>query len=128
MIQLSLGSIGYPIFLQFHWYFQPASGINAILYYLMTFSLLQVFNKLSSDLQAWPVRHQPYIHDAGHVGFDRIGRSTLWLIGSVGTAACLACVRPSFLLVVTQSFGVDFLIVHSVLPCFPKARSFGCSS
>jgi SP family arabinose:H+ symporter-like MFS transporter len=77
--------------------FNQLSGINAILYYLNDIFGRAGFSKVSGDLQAVAV-------GATNLGFtmlamsviDRIGRKTLLLVGSVGTAACLAGVALIF--------------------------------
>ena len=85
--------------------FNQLSGINAILYYLNDIFAFAGFNKVSSDLQAVAIGGTNLIFTMLAMSvIDRIGRKTLLLIGSVGTAACLQALRPSFLLVVTRIF------------------------
>jgi len=65
------------------------SGINAILYYLHDTFAFAGFNKVSSDLQAVAIGATNLVFTMLAVSvIDRIGRKTLLLIGSVGTAAC----------------------------------------
>jgi MFS transporter, SP family, arabinose:H+ symporter len=78
--------------------FNQLSGINAILYYLNDIFAYAGFNKVSSDLQAVAIgaTNLAFTMVAMSV-IDRIGRKTLLLVGSVGTAACLAGVAAIFL-------------------------------
>lgn len=77
--------------------FNQLSGINAILYYLNDIFSMAGFSKVSSDTQA-------VIIGAVNLGccllamscIDQLGRRTLLLIGSVGTAICLAGVSAIF--------------------------------
>jgi SP family arabinose:H+ symporter-like MFS transporter len=77
--------------------FNQLSGINAILYYLNDIFAKAGFTKVSGNLQAVAV-------GATNLAFtmlamsviDRVGRKTLLLVGSVGTAACLAGVSFIF--------------------------------
>lgn len=70
--------------------FNQMSGINAILYYLNDIFERAGFNKVSGDLQAVVVglTNLSFTLLAMTI-IDRIGRRTLLLIGSVGTATCL---------------------------------------
>lgn len=77
--------------------FNQLSGINAILYYLNDIFARAGFNKVSSDLQAVAIGFTNLLFTmAGMVVIDRIGRKVLLLIGSIGTAACLAGVAAIF--------------------------------
>jgi MFS transporter, SP family, arabinose:H+ symporter len=77
--------------------FNQLSGINAILYYLNDIFGYAGFSRISGDVQAVAI-------GATNLAFtmlamsviDKIGRKTLLLIGSVGTAACLAGVSAIF--------------------------------
>jgi len=89
---------GFPIFLAVSiGMFNQLSGINAILYYLNDIFAYAGFSRLSSNLQAVAI-------GATNLAFtmiamtviDRLGRKTLLLVGSVGTAACLAGVSAIF--------------------------------
>jgi MFS transporter, SP family, arabinose:H+ symporter len=74
--------------------FNQLSGINAILYYLNDIFAYAGFSKVSGDLQAVVIGATNLIFTMIAMSvIDRIGRKTLLLIGSVGTAACLAGVR-----------------------------------
>lgn len=90
---------GLPIFLAVSiGMFNQLSGINAILYYLNDIFGYAGFNKVSSDLQAVAIGATNLIFTMVAMSvIDRIGRKTLLLIGSVGTAACLAGVAAIFL-------------------------------
>jgi MFS transporter, SP family, arabinose:H+ symporter len=90
----------YPIFLAVTiGMFNQLSGINAILYYLNDIFELAGFNKVSSDMQAVIIgcTNLAFCLAAMSV-IDRLGRKTLLLIGSVGTALCLGGVAAIFFL------------------------------
>src|SRR5260370_2536138 len=71
--------------------FNQLSGINAILYYLNDIFERAGFSKVSGDLQAVAVGATNLLFTTiAMLVIDRIGRKTLLLAGSVGTAACLA--------------------------------------
>jgi len=71
--------------------FNQLSGINAILYYLNDIFAAAGFSKVSGDLQAVAVGGMNLLATLlGMSVIDKLGRKTLLLIGSVGTAACLA--------------------------------------
>jgi MFS transporter, SP family, arabinose:H+ symporter len=71
--------------------FNQLSGVNAILYYLNSIFEKAGFDQVSSDLQAVMIgaTNLMAVIIAMFV-IDRLGRRMLLLIGSVGTAACLA--------------------------------------
>ncbi len=74
------------------------SGINAILYYLNDIFERAGFSKMSGDLQAVAVGGTNLLFTMLAMSvIDRIGRKTLLLVGSVGTALCLAGVAAIFL-------------------------------
>ena len=78
--------------------FNQLSGINAILYYLNDIFAYAGFSKVSSDLQAVAIGATNLVFTMLAMSvIDRIGRKTLLLIGSVGTAACLAGVAAIFI-------------------------------
>jgi sugar porter (SP) family MFS transporter len=91
---------GFPIFLAVSIaMFNQLSGINAILYYLNDIFAKAGFTKVSGDLQAVAVGATNLIFTILAMSLiDRIGRKTLLLIGSVGTAAALAGVVAIFFL------------------------------
>jgi MFS transporter, SP family, arabinose:H+ symporter len=91
--------------------FNQLSGINAILYYLNDIFAYAGFNKVSSDLQAVAIGATNLVFTMLAMSMiDRLGRKTLLLIGSVGTAACLAGVAAVFLTKSHQNLLVWLLI------------------
>ncbi|HTV04058.1 MAG TPA: sugar porter family MFS transporter [Acidobacteriaceae bacterium] len=77
--------------------FNQLSGINAILYYLPSIFNDAGFNKLSGDKQAVLVGAMNLVATLLAMSvIDKIGRKTLLLIGSVGTAFSLAGVAEIF--------------------------------
>ncbi len=89
---------GLPIFLAVSiGMFNQLSGINAILYYLNDIFAHAGFSALSSDVQAVAVGATNLLFTVIAMSMiDRVGRKTLLLIGSVGTAACLGGVAAIF--------------------------------
>jgi sugar porter (SP) family MFS transporter len=91
--------------------FNQLSGINAILYYLNDIFAFAGFSKVSSDLQAVAIGGTNLVFTVLAMSvIDKLGRKTLLLVGSVGTAACLAGVASIFLAQRHQSLLVWFLI------------------
>ena len=77
--------------------FNQLSGINAILYYLNDIFGHAGFSKVSGNLQAVAIGATNLFFTLLAMSvIDRIGRKKLLLIGSVGTAACLASVAAIF--------------------------------
>jgi sugar porter (SP) family MFS transporter len=77
--------------------FNQLSGINAILYYLNDIFEKAGFSKVSGDLQAVAIGATNLLFTMiAMTVIDRVGRRTMLLIGSVGTAACLAGVAWIF--------------------------------
>jgi MFS transporter, SP family, arabinose:H+ symporter len=77
--------------------FNQLSGINAILYYLNDIFAFAGFSKVSGDLQAVAVGAMNLLATLlGMSVIDKLGRKTLLLIGSVGTAGCLFGVAEVF--------------------------------
>jgi sugar porter (SP) family MFS transporter len=77
--------------------FNQLSGINAILYYLNDIFAHAGFSKISGNLQAVAVGSTNLLFTMIAMSvIDKLGRKTLLLIGSVGTAACLAGVAAIF--------------------------------
>ncbi|PYY04837.1 MAG: MFS transporter [Acidobacteria bacterium] len=89
---------GLPIFLAVSiGMFNQLSGINAILYYLNDIFAHAGFSKVSGNIQAVAVGATNLLFTMiAMLVIDRIGRKTLLLVGSVGTAACLAGVSRIF--------------------------------
>jgi SP family arabinose:H+ symporter-like MFS transporter len=77
--------------------FNQLSGINAILYYLNSIFEKAGFSKVSSDLQAVAIGFTNLAFTILAMSvIDKLGRKTLLLIGSVGTALSLAGVAWIF--------------------------------
>lgn len=77
--------------------FNQLSGINAILYYLNDIFAAAGFSKVSGDLQAVAVGGMNLVATLlAMTVIDKLGRKTLLLIGSVGTALCLFGVASVF--------------------------------
>jgi sugar porter (SP) family MFS transporter len=77
--------------------FNQLSGINAILYYLNDIFAKAGFSKVSGDLQAVAIGGTNLLFTMLAMSIiDKVGRKTLLLIGSVGTALCLAGVSWIF--------------------------------
>jgi SP family arabinose:H+ symporter-like MFS transporter len=93
--------------------FNQLSGINAILYYLNDIFAAAGFSKVSGDLQAVAVGGMNLLATLlGMSLIDKLGRKTLLLIGSVGTAACLAGVAWVFFAQSHQSFLLWLLVAY----------------
>jgi SP family arabinose:H+ symporter-like MFS transporter len=88
----------YPIFLAVTiGMFNQLSGINAILYYLNDIFYSAGFSEISGNFQAVAVGGMNLIATLFAMTLiDKLGRKTLLLIGSVGTAACLSGVAAIF--------------------------------
>ena len=77
--------------------FNQLAGINAILYYLNDIFAHAGYSKVSGDIQAVAVGLTNLVFTLLAMSvIDRIGRKTLLLIGSVGTALCLGGVAWIF--------------------------------
>jgi sugar porter (SP) family MFS transporter len=73
--------------------FNQLAGINSILYYLNDIFARAGFTKVSGDLQAVVIGATNLLFTMiAMTVIDRVGRRTLLLTGSVGTAVCLATV------------------------------------
>jgi MFS transporter, SP family, arabinose:H+ symporter len=91
--------------------FNQLSGINAILYYLNDIFARAGFSKVSGDLQAVAVGATNLVFTILAMSvIDRLGRKTLLLIGSVGTAVCLAGVAAVFFTARHENFLLWLLI------------------
>jgi sugar porter (SP) family MFS transporter len=91
--------------------FNQLSGINAILYYLNDIFAHAGFSKLSGSLQAVAVGATNLLFTVIAMAvIDKLGRRTLLLIGSVGTALCLAGVAVIFFAASHQSLLLWLLI------------------
>lgn len=101
--------------------FNQLSGINAILYYLNDIFAYAGFNKVSSDLQAVAIGATNLLFTMiAMTVIDRIGRKTLLLVGSVGTAACLAGVAAIFFTGRHQSLLVWLLVGYIAFFAFSQ--------
>jgi MFS transporter, SP family, arabinose:H+ symporter len=79
--------------------FNQLSGINAILYYLNAIFEHAGFSKVSGDLQSVAVGATNLLFTMFAMSvIDKLGRRTMLLVGSVGTAFCLAGVATIFLI------------------------------
>jgi MFS transporter, SP family, arabinose:H+ symporter len=93
--------------------FNQLSGINAILYYLNDIFGAAGFSKVSGDLQAVAVGSMNLAATLlGMSVIDKLGRKTLLLIGSVGTAACLAGVAGVFFTQSHRGFLLWLLVAY----------------
>jgi MFS transporter, SP family, arabinose:H+ symporter len=91
--------------------FNQLSGINAILYYLNDIFAKAGFSKVSGDLQAVAIGGTNLLFTIIAMSIiDKVGRKTLLLIGSVGTAACLSGVAGVFFSGSHEGLLVWFLI------------------
>jgi sugar porter (SP) family MFS transporter len=110
--RLFSGKHAFPIFLAVSIaLFNQLSGINAILYYLNTIFAYAGFNKVSANLQAVAIGFTNLVFTMIAMSvIDKIGRKTLLLVGSVGTALCLGGVSAVFLTGRHQSALVWLLI------------------
>ena len=93
--------------------FNQLSGINAILYYLNDIFAAAGFSKMSGDLQAVAVGSMNLVATLlAMTVIDKLGRKTLLLIGSVGTAGCLAGVSGVFFTESHQSYLLWLLMAY----------------
>jgi SP family arabinose:H+ symporter-like MFS transporter len=91
--------------------FNQLAGVNAILYYLNDIFRAGGFSAVSGDLQAVMVGAMNLIATLlAMTVIDKLGRKTLLLIGSVGTAACLVGVAAIFFTQSHQSYLVWLLV------------------
>ena len=92
-------------------FFNQLSGINAILYYLNDIFAQAGFSKVSGDLQSVAVGGTNLLFTMLAMSMiDKVGRKTLLLIGSVGTAICLAGVAVIFFMHAHENLLVWLLI------------------
>jgi SP family arabinose:H+ symporter-like MFS transporter len=91
--------------------FNQLSGINAVLYYLNDIFTKAGFDKVSGDLQSVAIGGTNLLFTIIAMSIiDKVGRKTLLLIGSVGTAVCLAGVAWVFSSGAHEGLLVWFLI------------------
>jgi MFS transporter, SP family, arabinose:H+ symporter len=91
--------------------FNQLSGINAILYYINDIFAFAGFSKVSGDLQAVAIGGTNLLFTMIAMSvIDKVGRKTLLLVGSVGTALCLGGVAYIFFTSQHQNFLVWLLV------------------
>jgi MFS transporter, SP family, arabinose:H+ symporter len=101
--------------------FNQLSGINAILYYLNDIFAYAGFSKVSGDLQAVAIGGTNLLFTMLAMSvIDKIGRKTLLLIGSVGTALCLGGVATIFLTHRNQGLLVWLLVGYIAFFAFSQ--------
>ncbi|HET9742681.1 MAG TPA: sugar porter family MFS transporter [Terriglobales bacterium] len=111
-----------PIFLAISiGFFNQLSGINAILYYLNDIFARAGFGKVSGDLQAVAIGATNLVFTVIAMSvIDKIGRKTLLLVGSVGTAASLAGVASVFATHRHENLLVWFLVAFIAFFAFSQ--------
>jgi MFS transporter, SP family, arabinose:H+ symporter len=101
--------------------FNQLSGINAILYYLNDIFAHAGFSKVSGNLQAVAVGGTNLLFTMIAMSvIDKIGRKTLLLVGSVGTALCLAGVSAVFFTGRHENFLVWLLVGYIAFFAFSQ--------
>ncbi|HEV7218752.1 MAG TPA: sugar porter family MFS transporter [Terriglobales bacterium] len=101
--------------------FNQLSGINAILYYLNDIFAHAGFSKVSGNIQAVAVGATNLVFTMIAMSvIDKIGRKTLLLLGSVGTAICLAGVSVIFFTDRHQGYLVWLLIGYIAFFAFSQ--------
>jgi SP family arabinose:H+ symporter-like MFS transporter len=101
--------------------FNQLSGINAILYYLNDIFAHAGFSKVSGNLQAVAIGATNLLFTMIAMSvIDRLGRKTLLLVGSVGTALCLAGVSIIFFTGQHQSLLVWLLVGYIAFFAFSQ--------
>lgn len=128
--------------------FNQLSGINAILYYLNDIFIAAGFSRMSGNVQAVIVGGMNLAATLlAMTVIDKLGRKTLLLIGSVGTALCLSGVAAIFFRNSHQNYLVWLLVGYIaffaisqgaviwvyISEIFPtrvrsKGQSLGCSA
>jgi sugar porter (SP) family MFS transporter len=101
--------------------FNQLSGINAILYYLNDIFAHAGYSKLSGNIQAVAVGATNLLFTMIAMSvIDKLGRKTLLLVGSVGTAICLAGVALIFFTGQHQSWLLWLLIGYIAFFAFSQ--------
>jgi MFS transporter, SP family, arabinose:H+ symporter len=101
--------------------FNQLSGINAILYYLNDIFRHAGFDKVSGNLQAVAIGATNLLFTMIAMSvIDRLGRKTLLLVGSVGTALCLAGVSIIFFTEKHQNLLVWLLVGYIAFFAFSQ--------
>lgn len=113
---------GLPIFLAVSiGMFNQLSGINAILYYLNDIFAHAGFSKVSGSLQAVAIGATNLMFTMIAMSvIDKIGRKTLLLVGSVGTALCLAGVSRIFFTARNQNMLIWLLVGYIAFFAFSQ--------
>jgi sugar porter (SP) family MFS transporter len=102
-------------------FFNQLSGINAILYYLNDIFAAAGFSKVSGNLQAVAVGATNLLFTmVAMTVIDKLGRRTLLLVGSIGTAAALAGVAAIFLTKQHQELLVWLLVAYIAFFAFSQ--------
>jgi len=120
--RLFSGKYRFPIFLAVSiGLFNQLSGINAILYYLNDIFAHAGYSKISGNLQAVAVGATNLLFTIIAMSvIDKLGRKTLLLVGSVGTALCLAGVATIFFTLSHQTLLVWLLIGYIAFFAFSQ--------
>jgi sugar porter (SP) family MFS transporter len=120
--RLFSGKYRFPIFLAVSiGLFNQLSGINCILYYLNDIFAHAGFSKISGNLQAVAVGGTNLLFTMIAMSvIDRLGRKTLLLVGSVGTALCLAGVSTIFFTARHQELLVWLLVGYIAFFAFSQ--------
>jgi len=107
--------------------FNQLSGINAILYYLNDIFAAAGYSKVSGDLQAVAIGAMNLVATLfGMTLIDKLGRKTLLIIGSVGTALCLAGVAEIFFTQTHQNYLLWLLVTYiAFFAVFPGSGHLG---
>ena len=101
--------------------FNQLSGINAILYYLNAIFEHAGFSKVSGDLQSVAVGATNLLFTVIAMSvIDKLGRKTMLLVGSVGTASCLAGVAAIFLMGRNENLLVWMLVGYIAFFAFSQ--------
>ncbi len=101
--------------------FNQLSGINAILYYLNYIFESAGFSKVSGDLQSVAVGATNLVFTLVAMSvIDRLGRKKMLLVGSVGTALCLAGVSAVFFTAQHQGLLVWLLVTYIAFFAFSQ--------
>jgi sugar porter (SP) family MFS transporter len=101
--------------------FNQLTGINAILYYLNDIFARAGFSKVSGDMQAVAVGATLFVFTIlAMSAIDQLGRKMLLLVGSIGTAVCLAGVAAIFLTTRHENLLVWLLIGYIAFFAFSQ--------
>jgi sugar porter (SP) family MFS transporter len=101
--------------------FNQLSGINAILYYLNDIFEHAGFSRVSGNIQAVIIGAVNLMFTMIAMSvIDRIGRKVLLLVGSVGTAACLAGVAAVFFMKQHESLLLWLLVGYIAFFAFSQ--------